>query len=146
MLDNNFKYLFEEFSGKSLRLVKQRGVYPYEYMNSFEKFFEDKLPDRCKFFSYLKDECISKKNYFKAIDVWNASKMDTMGDYHDLYLKADVSLLADVFEKFICRCLDYYGLDSCHYFNNPGLSWNAMLKMTKIELDVISDIDMHVFI
>ena len=69
--------------------------------------------------------------------------MNTMGDYHDFYLKTDVLLLADVFEKFINTCLDYYGLDPCHYFSSPGLSWDAMLKMTGIELDLISDIDMH---
>ena len=72
--------------------------------------------------------------------------MNTMGDYHDLYLKIDVLLLADVFEKFIGTCLEYYGLDPCHYFSSPGLSWNVMLKMTKIELEFISDIDMYLFI
>ena len=69
-----------------------------------------------------------------------------MGDYHDLYLKTDVLSLADGFEKFISTCLDYYGLDRCHYFNSPRLSWDAMLKMTKIKLDLISDIHMHLFI
>ena len=72
--------------------------------------------------------------------------MNTMGDYHNLYLKTDVLLLANVFEKFIYTCLDYYGLDPYHYFSSPGLSWDAMLKMTKIELYLISDIDMHLFI
>ena len=72
--------------------------------------------------------------------------MNTMGDYHDLYLKADVLLLADVFEKFINMCLDYYGLDPCNYFSSPGLSCAAMLKMTGIELEFISDINMHLFI
>ena len=69
-----------------------------------------------------------------------------MGDYHDLYLKTDVLLSADVFAKFIKTCLNYYGLDPCHYFSSPGLSWDAMLKMTGIELELISDIDMHLFI
>ena len=64
----------------------------------------------------------------------------------DLYLKTDVLLLADVFEKFINTCLDYYRLDTCHYFSSPGLRWDGMLKMTGIELDLISDIDMHLFI
>ena len=71
--------------------------------------------------------------------------MNTMDDYHDFYLKTDVSLLADVFEKFINICFDYYGLDPRHYFNSPGLSWDGMLKITKIELDLISDIDVHLF-
>ena len=87
-----------------------------------------------------------KKDYLHAIDVWNVFKMNTMGDYHDLYLKTDVLLLADVFEKFISSCLDYYGLDTCHYFSDPGLSWDAMLKMSGIKLELISDIDMHLFI
>ena len=120
--DNNFKYLCEEFSIELLKSVKQKGVYPYEYMNSFEKFSEDKLPDRCECFSSLRDECISKKDYLKANNIWNVFKMNTIGDYHDLYLKTDVLLLA-VFEKFINTCLDYYGLYSCHYFSSPGLSW-----------------------
>ena len=72
--------------------------------------------------------------------------MNTIGDYHDFYLKTDVLLLADVFEKFINTCLEYYGLGSCHCFNSPRLSWDVMLKMTTIELELISDIDMYLFI
>ena len=64
--NNYFKYLFEEFSDDFLGLLKQKGVYPYEYMNNFEQFFEDKLPDKCKF---LKDACISEKEYFKVVDM-----------------------------------------------------------------------------
>ena len=85
--DYDFKYSFQEFSGDLLELVKQKGVYPSEYMDSFETFSEDKLPDTCKFFSSLKGECISEKDYSHAINVWNVFKMNTMGDYHDLYLK-----------------------------------------------------------
>ena len=72
--------------------------------------------------------------------------MKTMDDYHDHYLKKDVLLLADVFEKFIDTCLKYSGLDPCHYFSSPGLSWDAMLKTTDIELEKISDIDKYLFI
>ena len=71
--------------------------------------------------------------------------MNTMGDYHDLYLKADVFLLVDVFEKFINTCLKYYGLDPCHCFSSPGIIWDAMLKMTKTELELISDIGVDLF-
>ena len=102
-------------------------------MNSFKKFSEDKLPDRCEFFSSLKDECISEKDYYineKANNVWNVFKMsswnvfkmNTVGDYHNLCLERDVLLLADVFERFNSTCLDYYGLNPCHYFSSPGLS------------------------
>ena len=115
-------------------------------MNSFKKFSEDKLPDKCEFFSSLKDKCVSEKDYQRAKNVWNVFKMKTMGDYHDIYLKTDALLLADVFEKLIKTCLDYYGLVPCHYFSSPGLSWEAMLKMTRIELEVISDIDIYLFI
>ena len=69
-----------------------------------------------------------------------------MGDYHDHYLKNDVLLLADVFEKFIDSCLKFYGLDPCHYFSSSGLSWDAILKMTGIKLEKISDIDKYLFI
>ena len=144
--DNDFEYLSEEFSGECLKIVKQKVVYSYEYMDSSKKFSEVNLPDRYKFFTSLKDVCISEKDYLKAKNTWNVFKINTMGDNHDLYLKTDVLLLADVFEKFINTCLDYYGLDPCHYFSSAGLSWDAILKMTKIELDLISDSDMHLFI
>ena len=144
--DNDFKYLSEKFSGEFLELVKQKGMYPYEYMNSFKNFSENKLPDICKFFSSLKDNCIGEKDYLKANNNWNVFKINTMDDYHDLYLKTNVLFLADVFEKFINICLDYYGLDPCHYFSSPGLCWDAMLKITRTELELISDIDMHLFI
>ena len=117
-----------------LGLAKQNQVYRYEYMNNFKEFFEDKIPDRCECFGSLKDECISKKDYSHAINVWNVFKMNKMGYYHDLYLKTDALLLADVFENFIGTCLEYYWLNPCHYFNSPGLSWDAMLKITGIEL------------
>ena len=66
-----------------------------------------------------------------------------MGDYHDLCLKRGFLLLTDVFEKFIGTCLEYYRLNPCHYFSSYGLSWDAMLKINGIELELISDIDMH---
>ena len=69
-----------------------------------------------------------------------------MGDYHDHYLKKDVGLLAYVFEKFIDTCLKFYVVDPCHCFNFPGLSWDAMLKITGVNLKKIFDIDMYLFI
>ena len=73
-------------------------------------------------------------------------EIKTLGQYHDLYLKTDVLLLCDVFEKFISVCLKDYGLDPCHYFSSPGLSWDAMLKMTGIRLDKVNNIDVHLFL
>ena len=69
-----------------------------------------------------------------------------MGNYHDHYLKNVILLLADVFEKFTSMCLKFYKLDPCHYFSSPGLSWDTMLKMTRIKLEQISDIDIFLFV
>ena len=121
-------------------------MYSYEYMDSFKKLSKDKLPDRFEFFSYLKDECVNEEDYLHAVNVWNSFKMNTMGDYHDLYLKIDVLLLAGVFEKFINICLEYYGLDPCHYFSISGLSWSEMFKMTGVILELISGVEMYFFI
>ena len=144
--DEDFKYLSSYFNSKCLKVVKEKGVYPYEYMNSFKKFDETKLPSKDKLFSSLKNEGIINKEYSSAKNIWNTFNIKNLGEYHNLCLKTDVLLLCDVFEKFINTCLNYYGLDPCHYFSSPGLSWDAMLKMTRIELELINDIDMHLFI
>ena len=111
-----------------------------------KSFYDEKLPDRYELYSSLKDKCTSERDYLHAINVWNVFKMNAVGGYHDLRLKTDVLLLADVFEKFINTCLEYYKLDPCHYLSNPGLSLDAMLNMTEIELKLISDIEVYLFI
>ena len=111
---DDFKYLSQELNNNVLDLVKQIGFYPYEYMNNFETFNEE-LP--CK--EKLK---ITNKEYEHVIDVWKKFKIKTMKGYHDLYLKCDVLLLADVFEKFRNNGLNIYGLCPSHYWNTPGLS------------------------
>ena len=83
-------------------------------MNSFQNFCEDKLPDKDKFFSSLKDCGISEKEYQRADKVWKVFEIKSLGQYHDLYLTCDVLLLCDVFEKFIKTCFEYYCLDTCH--------------------------------
>ena len=98
------------------------------------------------FFSSLKGVGVSDEDYMRALEVWNAFGIRHLGEYHDLYLKTDALLLCDVFERFINVCLEYYGLDPCHYFSSLGLAWDMMLKMTGLELELISDIDMHLFI
>ena len=126
--------------------MKQKGIYPCDYMDSFNKFNETKLPNKQDFYSILNNEHISDEQYMLAQNVWNTFNLKTMGDYHDLYLKSDIVLLADVFENFRKTCLQYYKLDPCHYFSSPGLSWDAMLKMTNIKLELMNDIDMFHFI
>ena len=76
----------------------------------------------------------SDKDYLTCEKIWNKFNMKNMGGYHHHYLKKDVLLLADVFEKFIGTCLRFYKLDCCHYFSSPGLSWDAILKMTGVKL------------
>ena len=115
-----FKYTSEEIkTDKKLRLTKQKGVYPYDYIDSFSRFSEQKLPNKGDFYSILNDEHISDTQYIHAIKVWKSFKFKNMGEYHDLYLKSDVLLLADIFENFRKTCIQYYKLDPCHYFTSP---------------------------
>ena len=144
--DEAFKYTKHEFKKEQFNLMKQKGVYPYDYMDSFDKFNDTTLPKKDDFFSILNNEHITDQQYALAKNVWETFNLKTMGDYHDLYLKSDILLLADVFENFRKTCIQYYKLDPCHYFTSPGLSWDAMLKMTDIKLELITDIDMYQFI
>ena len=117
----------EEFFKKEkyFNLITKKGVYPYDYMESFDKFNETELPSKDKFYSLLNDEHISDEQYNHAKKVLNVFKIENMGRYHDLYLNSDILLLADVFENFRETCLEYYKLDPCHSFTSPGLSWDA---------------------
>ena len=136
------KYTNKKFKGKKFELMTRKGVYPYDYMDSFEKFNKTELPTKEEFYSILCGEHITDEDYQHAKNVWNTFNLKSMGEYHNLYLKSDILLLADVFENFRKTCLQYYKLDPCHYFTSPGLSWDAMLKMTNIKLELMTDIDM----
>ena len=142
---DKFTYTDIEF-GEGASLLKKKGVYPYDYMDSFDKFKRKKLPCKADFYSLLTDEDISDYDYNHEKDVWNTFGIKNMGEYHDLYLKSDLLLLADVFENFREASKANYGLDPTHYLTSPGLAWDAMLKMTKINLDLITDIDMQLYI
>ena len=141
-----FTYTSEEFTGRKLSLMSQKGVYPYDFMDSIEKFDQTELPTKEQFYSTINDQHITNDEYNHAKKVWKTFNIKTMGEYHDLYLKSDMLLLADVFENFRKTCLQYYKLDPCHYFTSPGLSWDAMLKMTNIKLELMTDVDMLQFI
>ena len=126
----------QEFDNNVLDLVKQKGFYPYEYMNDFEHF-KEKLLSKEKFCRSLTNRKINDNKYELVFNVWNKFKMKTMKDYHDLYLKCDVLFLADVFEKLKKKnSFKNYGLFPSHCLSTPGLSWGAMLKMTKLSLSV----------
>jgi len=128
------------------KLLMRKGIYPYEYMNSWDRFNETQLPPQNAFYSALTSTGISEEDYQHAQEVWTKFDCATLGDYSDLYCRTDVLLLADVFEAFRHTCLKQYGLDPAHYYTSPGLSWDALLKKTGVELDLLMDYDQHLFI
>ena len=109
-------------------LLLRKGVYPYEYMDSWERFNETPLPPKKYFYRKLNLEDISNKDYWHAQNVWDVFEIRNLGEYHDLYVQTDTSLLADVFEKFRDTCIEIYRLDSSHFLSAPGLAWEACLK------------------
>ena len=108
---NDLIYTSQVFKGKKLDLMSKKGVYPYDFMDSFEKFDQRELPTEEQFYSTLNDQHITNDEYDHAKKVWKAFKIKTMGEYHYLYLGSDVLLLADVSENFRKTCLQYYKLD-----------------------------------
>ena len=130
-------------SEKCLDLLTDKGVYPYDYMNSFDKFDDEQLPSKDDFYSQLSEEGISVNDYERAKIIWKHFDIKNMGEYHDLYLKTDVLLLTDIFENFRDVCMKYYGLDPAYYYTLPNFAFDAMLKMTGVEIDLIYDREMY---
>ena len=141
-----FKHTLKGQTNEEFELLIRKGVYPYEYMDSWERFDETKLPPIENFYSSLSASSISPEDYNHAIKVWKTFKCKTLGDYHDLYLKTDVNLLTDVFENFRNICLQQYKLDPANYYTSPGLSWDALLKKTNVNLELLTDYDMHLLV
>ena len=112
-------------------------------MDSFDRFEETKFISKDDFYSVLNDSHLFNAQYHHTTEVWNTFKLEGMGEYHNL--KSDVLLLADVFESFRKTCKQYYDLDPCHYYSSPGLSWDAMLKMTGVKIELMADMDMFQF-
>ena len=106
-------------------LLLKKGVYPYEHMDSWKRFKEESLPDKESFYSKLNKEGISDEDYAHAQKVWEAINIKNLGEYHDLYVQSDTSLLADVFESFRDKCLEICELDPAHFLSAPGLAWQA---------------------
>ncbi|KAF7996123.1 hypothetical protein HCN44_010379 [Aphidius gifuensis] len=131
---------------EEFKLITKKGIFPYDYIDSWEKFNEKQLPSKLEFYSQLNEEHISEIDYNHACNVWEKFHIKNLGEYSDLYLRTDVLLLADIFENFRYFCLKTYELDPAHYFTLPGLSFNAMLKYTEIELELITDADKLLFI
>ena len=133
---------FDEYNENQYKLLIKKGIYPYEYMNDWDKFKETKLPPKEAFYSKLNMVGVREEDYEHANRVWKEFILKDLGEYHGLYLKTDVILLANVFEAFRKVCLKNYGLDPAHFYTAPGLAWKACIKKTRIRLELLLDPDM----
>ena len=123
-------------------MLLRKGVYPYEYIDEWDKFNEKVLPGKESFYSNLALENISETDYAHANNVFKKFNINNLGEYHDLYVRSDTLLLADIFENFRQSCLKNYELDPAHFVSLPGLAWQACLKKTNVELELLTDCDM----
>ena len=122
--------------------IWRKGVYPYEYMHSWERFKEESLPDKESFYGELNKEHVTDEDYAHAQKVWDTFKINNLGEYHNLYVQSDTALLADVFENFRDKSIEKYELDPAHFLSAPGLAWKACLKKTNVDLKLLTDTDM----
>ncbi|KYM93940.1 hypothetical protein ALC62_15447, partial [Cyphomyrmex costatus] len=137
---------FSALSDEDFDLLPRKGVFPYEYVDSVERLNDTRLPPRESFHSSLTGDTVSESDYAHAENVWQRFSVPTLGEYSDLYLKTDVLLLADVIENFRDSCVASYGLDPAHYYTLPGFTWDAMLKHTRVKFELLTDIDMVMFV
>ena len=142
--ENTYKFCNNDIN-KFIMLLRN-GVYPYEYMDGWNKFNEELMPSKELFYSNLTLENIGEVDYMHANNVFKTFELNNLGDYHDLYVRSDTLLLADVFENFRNACLSNYELDPAHFVSLPGLAWQACLKKTNVELELITDYDMLLMI
>ena len=133
---------FEDCSEEQYELLMRKGIYPYEYMSSWNKFTESQLPPKKAFYSNLDMPNVGDEDYEHSQKVWHTFNIKNLGEYHDLYLKTDVILLANVFEAFRDTCIEHYKLDPAHFYTSPGLAWKACLKKTEVKLELLTDLDM----
>ena len=137
---NTYSFCNNDLNKFVLLLIK--GVYPYEYMDSWERFNGTSLPSEKEFYSNLNMKDIDEIDYRHGNNVFKSFKLENLGDYHDLYVKSDTLLLADVFENFRDMWIKEYELDPAHFVSLPGLAWQACLKKTNIEIELLTDYDM----
>ena len=146
--DDNFKTLdqhFEKNQSSDIKLLHDKGFYPYSYRDSFDRFKESKLPPLNNWLNSLSGESnvpsITQSQLEKAQKIFGNCDCFSLGDYHDLYLSVDTLQLADVFEKFRTLCFQTYGLDCAQYFLAPNLAGDAFLKICEPQLDLLTNRD-----
>ena len=147
-LIEKFPSIYQFCDGDLNRFVLslRKAFYPYEYMDSWEKFDQTLLPPKKDFYSNLNLENISDEDYSHAKKVWDVFKIKNVGEYHDLYVQIDTLLLADIYENFRNMCLNIYELDPLHFVSASGLAWQACLKKTGVKLELIKDYNMILMI
>ena len=143
---DQFVNLKKYYSGNQRSLLLRKGVYPYDYVDCLKKLDETSLPPKEEFYSKLTGEDITDEDYQHAYTVWKEFNIESMKAYHKLYNLSDVLLLSDIFENFRSICMNHYGLDLAWYFSAPGLAWDATLKITKVQLELLSDPDILLMI
>ena len=139
-------YEFCGYDMNKFMILLRKGIFPYEYMDEWDKFNEKELPNKGSFYSNLTMEDISDKDYAHANIVFKKCDIKNLGEYHDLYVRSDTLLLAHVLENFRNACMKNYELDPGHFVSLPGLAWQACLKKTNVELELITDYDMLLMI
>jgi hypothetical protein len=142
-----FKNTSEQFNkDDEFLLMIEKGIYPYDYIDNYERLYETKLPNIEDFYSYLNNKECKLVDYNKAVNIWSKFQCSNLLDYHNLYLKTDVLLLADIWENFREVCYKNYNLDCEYYYTAPSLSFDSMLKYTKIELELLTCSKMFKFV
>ncbi|MDR3549972.1 MAG: hypothetical protein P4L31_01035, partial [Candidatus Babeliales bacterium] len=126
-------------------MLCRKGVYPYDYMDSLQRFNETEFPSQSDFYSQLSKSEISTDDHEFGAKVYKTFKCNNLGDYHDLYLKTDITLLADVFNNFRTLSLKSYKLDPIYYVSLPSFAWDAMLNMTKVEITLLNDQQIEIY-
>ena len=137
---NIYKF-YQYINLNTFPLLLRKGVYPHEYMDSWEKLNEVSLPDEKSFYSNLNLESITDEDYAHAQNAWKVFKITNLGEYHDLYVQSDTLLLANVFENFRGGCINTYKLDPAHFLSAPWLVWHACLIKAGVKLELFTDND-----
>ena len=145
VLTEHVRERYGEQSQRKVELLSRKGIYPYNYLTDFDKFDEG-LPSREDFYNELDDKHITDSEWDHVLNVWSEFQIETLGDYHDLYVESDVLLLCDVIGKYRKLIITEFNLDPLHFYTLPGLSLQACLRKTRVKLDLINDIEQFLMV